>query len=189
MKHQFSLRRLGLVAAGTAAALAVSALPAAALGISLGGSGGSLLRVNDCRSVALNRNLTYEIGFSSQTTGPAPVRVAVVADGSLTLCYDLKVNSVTAVQVSTWTDATVDAVVANLLNQSDASKVCTGIRLKTASGVTGTVTATARAYASVDGLPPVSWSDDFARDTVLTGPAEDIVFNACLDTNGGVSAS
>jgi hypothetical protein len=180
-------RRSLVVAAGVAAALAAAALPASALTLGIGGS--SLLHVQDCRSVALTRQAAYDLGFSSTATGPIEVKTGVLADGSLTLCYNLYVNSLTAVQVTTWTNVTANTLVASLLGEADASRVCTAIDLHLWPGVTGTVSASASADVVVDGLPPFHWDDTFAKDTQVNGIGQDITLKGCYDTNGNATLS
>jgi hypothetical protein len=181
-----SRRRSLVVAAGVAAALA-AALPASALTLGVGGT--SLLHVQDCRSVALMRQAAYDFGFSSTTTGPVDVRAGVVADGSLTLCYNLNVNSLTAFNVTTWTNVTANTVVASLLGEADASRVCTAIDLHVWPGVTGTVTASVNADVMVDGAPPAHWDDTLGKDVQVNNLGEDITLKGCIDSNGNASLS
>jgi len=181
-------RRVAGAAAGAAMLLAVGALPASALSLGLF-TNTTLLHVSDCRTAALARQAAYDLGFSSNTTGPVPVHVAGVVDGSMTLCYSLDVKALSSIQ--TWIDSnvTVNGVVGGLLGTGDASKVCTIIHLKVAPGVTGTVTATAQARVSVDGAPPADWSDTFGKDVAVNSLGEDITLSQCVDTSGNVSAS
>lgn len=185
---RLSARRLSGAAFGAAVLLAAGALPASALGIRLGGTPPTI-HVEDCRSAALTRQLSYGMDFSSNTTGPVPVQVAGVLDGSITLCFSLDVNALTAIQTWTETNVTVDGVVGGLLGTADASKVCTAVHLKVAPGVKGTVTATSHAHLSVAGAPPVDWDHTFARQTVVDSIGEDIFLRACADTSGNVTAS
>lgn len=181
-----SFVRLAGVAAGAVVALA-AAVPASAL--STGVDDGGLVHVEDCRTVDFARGVDQDIDFSSNSTGPVQVTVAGEADGSITLCYDLDATVASAVDVDTWTDATVDAVLGNLLGEADASRVCSAVRLQVAPGVTGTVSATSHAYVSVDGAPPAEWDHTFADDVVVDNLGEDIVLKACTDTEGNTSTS
>ena len=181
-------RRLAGAAAGAAFLLAAGALPASALGIQLFGQS-TLIHVDDCRSAALARQVAYDLDFSSNTTGPLPVHVAAVVDGSMTLCYSLDVKALTSIQTWIETNATVEGVVGGLLGTTDASKVCTTIHLKVAPGVKGTVTATASAHVAVDGAPPADWNHTFAKDVVVDSIGEDITLRQCVDTSGNLSAS
>jgi hypothetical protein len=184
----FSMKRLGIVTAVAAAGVGAAVLPASALGIGIGGS--SLLHVQDCRSAAFARQANYDVSFSSKTTGPVKAHVGAMTDGALTLCYSLDVSSLSSVQVSTASDVSVNGVVSGLVNQSDASWVCTNIHLKVAPGVRGTVSATAHAHAVVDGVPtPVEWSNTFAKDVQVSDVGEDIVLQACGDTSGQASVA
>ena len=181
-------RRVAGAAAGAAFLLAAGAVPASALTIGLFGNA-TLLHVADCRTAALARQAAYDLAFSSNTTGPVPVHVAGVVDGSMTLCYSLDVTALSAIQ--TWIDSnvTVNGVVGGLLGTGDASKVCTTIHLKVAPGVKGTVSATAQAHVALDGAPPADWSDTFAKDVTVDSLGEDITLRQCVDTSGNVSAS
>src|SRR2546430_1026547 len=91
------IRRRVAGAAGVALLLAVGAVPASGLSVGIFGSG-TLLHVADCRTAALARHAAYDLDFSSNTTGPLPVHVAGVVDGSMTLCYSLDVKALTSVQ-------------------------------------------------------------------------------------------
>jgi hypothetical protein len=179
-------RRSMAVAAGIAAAMA-AAVPASAL--TLGAGGTSLLHVQDCRSVALTRQAAYDLGFSSTSTGPVDVHTGMLADGSLTLCYNLNVNSLTAFNVTTWSNVTANSLVASLLGEADATRVCTAIDLHVWPGVTGTVTASASADVVVDGAPPFHWDDTLAKDVQVNTLGEDIVLKGCIDTSGNASLS
>ncbi len=182
-----TLKRVGSMLAGTVMGAVAGAFPASALGLGIGG--GSLLHVEDCRSVALARQASYGYDFSSNATGPQHVQVALAADGSITLCYKLDVASPTSFSISTQNNLSVNGVLSGLLTQTDASKVCTAIHLKVAPGVKGTVTATAQAHVAVDGAPPADWSHTFAKDVVVDSLGEDIVLRSCADTSGQISAS
>lgn len=181
------MKRLGAATLGAIATMTAGVLPAGALGISVGGS--SLVHVNDCRSVALARQAGYDFEFSSNTTGPRAVHAAVASDGSLTLCYSLDATTASAVQLSTWTDVTVDLLVANILGEADAGRVCSAIRLQVAPGVRGTVSATSNAQVAVDGQPPVAWNHTFAKDVTVDSVGEDIVLKGCVATDGSASVS
>lgn len=180
------MKRLGGLILGTAIGMVALALPASALGISLGGS---LLHLEDCRSVALARAANYDFEFSSNTTGPVPVHVAGVVDGSLTLCWSLDVKALSSVNVVTDTWVTAQGVLNGILTGTDASKVCTALRLTLGSGVTGKVTATSHANVAVDGAPPAVWDHTFAKDISVSPQGEDIVFKGCADTSGNVTTA
>lgn len=182
-----SLKRIGGVAALTLAATVAAAMPANALTIGVGGS--SLVHVADCRTVTISRSGNYAFDFSSTTTGPEHVQAGWVVDGSMTLCYSLDAASASSVNVSAWSDATVDAVLASILGASDASTVCSAIRLSVGPGVTGTVSASTAAHVSVNDAPPVDWNNVFAKNVSVSNLGEDIMFKGCMDTNGNVSAS
>jgi hypothetical protein len=182
-----TLKRVSTMLAGTVIGAIAGAFPASALSLGLGGS--SLVHIEDCRSVSLARQAAYGFDYSSNTTGPQHVGVALAADGSLTLCYSLDVASASSVSISTHSDLSLNGVVSGLLNQTDASKVCASINLKAAPGVKGTVTAVASAHVLVDGLPPADWSNAFARNTEINSIGEDITFKTCADTAGNVSAA
>jgi hypothetical protein len=178
------------MAAMTVAATVAAALPASALTLGVGGLGGStLVHVQDCRTVNIARQGNYGFDFSSKATGPQHVETGFMVDGSMTLCYSLDVASLSSVNVTTWTDATLDALVASLLGETDASQVCSAIRLQVGPGVHGTVSATSHADIAVSGQPPVVWDHVFAKDVQVDNLGEDIMFKACTDTNGNVSAS
>ena len=186
----FSKRRLGGIVTGALATIVAGALPASALGlgINLGGSS-PLVHVEDCRSVAMARQAAYGFDFSSQATGPKHVEVGAAADASVDLCWSLDVASPTSIQVWTESDLSVNGILSGLLTQTDASKVCATVHLKTAPGVKGTVTAEAHAHVLVEGAPPLDWNDTLTRETVVDGIGEDIVLKMCADTSGNVSAS
>ncbi len=189
-----SMRRFTGIIAGSVVALVGLALPASALGVSVGGVGigtptSSLVHVDDCRSAALSRAVGYDLEFSSKTTGPVPVHVNGVIDGSLTLCYSLDVASVSSVNVVAETYGTVEGAVNGILTGTDGGGVCTAIRLTVGPGVRGTVSATTHAQVAVDGAPPVDWDHEFAEDVDVSDIGEDITLKACVDTSGSVSAS
>lgn len=182
-----SFKHVGTTILGTAASMVAFALPASALGVSLGGS--NVIHIDDCRSVSLARQAAYDFAFSSNSTGPQTVHVADVVDGALTLCYSLDVKAVTDFSIVTQADVTVAGVVSGLVSQTDASKVCTEIRLKVGPGVRGTVSASTRLHVSADGAPPADWIHQFAEDVVVDSIGEDIVLKGCADTSGNVSAA
>lgn len=187
--RNMSFGRLGALVAGTAACMVALALPATALtlGISLGN--GPLLHVADCRSVALARNVNYDMLFSSNTTGALPTKVSGVVDGSLNLCWDLNVRALSDVKVNAETAAAITSLINGLLQQSDASKICSSINLVLNAGVTGTVSASVKAHVSLNGAPPVDWAQDIAKDIAVSPNGENIVWKACVDTSGNVTAS
>jgi hypothetical protein len=186
------MRRLTGIVAGSVVALVGLALPASALGIRIGGLGTpttSLVHVNDCRSAALTRAAGYNMEFSSKTTGPVPVHVNGVVDGSLTLCYSLDVAAVSSVNVVTETYGTVEGVVSGIVTGTDGSGVCTAIKLTVGPGVKGSVSATSHAHVAVDGAPPFDWDHQFAKDIVVDSLGEEVTLKACVDSSGSVSAS
>jgi hypothetical protein len=180
-----TLKRLAVVAAGAAVGVTALALPSTGLSFGLGLGSSSLLHVNDCRTVALARNVAQNVAFSSTTTGPQTLHVAAMADASLTLCYSLDVNSLTAANIAV--DAAVNSV-AGIINQTDASSVCTDIRLTVAPGVHGTVTASFDGTAMVDGIPQ-SVHQVLGKDVTVNTLGETITLGACTDTNGNTSLS
>lgn len=185
-----SIRRVAGVVAGSVVGLVAFALPASALsigGISIGGT--ALVHVADCRSAALARSAGYNMDFSSNTTGPLPIHVGAVADASLKLCYSLDVKSASSVNVVTETYVTVEGVVSGLLTQTDASKVCTAIKLTVGPGVDGTVSASTHAHVLVDGAPPVDWDHEFAEDLDVPSVGENIVLRACADSSGSITTT
>ena len=180
-----TFKRLAVAAAGAAVGITALALPSTGLSVGLGLSGSSLLHVSDCRTVALSRNVAENVAFSSTTTGPQTLHVAAMADGSLSLCYSLDVNSVTAVNAAV--DAAVTSV-AGIVNATDASTVCTDIRLTVAPGVHGTVTAAVDGTAVVDGTPQAV-HEVLGKDVTVNTLGETITLGACTDTNGNTSVS
>ena len=184
-----STKRLGGIVAGSIVGLVAFALPASALGITIGTPTGSLVHVADCRSVALSRAVGYDMDFSSNTTGPMVVHVGAVADASMTLCWDLDVKALSSVKVVTETYGTVEGAVNGLVTGTDGSGVCTTIRLTVGPGVDGTVSATTHAQVAVDGAPPADWDHAFAEDLEVPTVGEDITLRACVDSSGSVSTS
>ncbi len=187
-----SMRRLTGIVAGSVVTLVGLALPASALSIGIAGIGtpsSSLVHVADCRSAALTRAVGYNMEFSSKTTGPVPVHVNAVVDGSLTLCYSLDVAAPSSVNVAVETYGTVEGAVNGIVNGTDGSGVCTAIRLTVGPGVRGTVSATSHAHVAVDGAPPADWDHHFADDVEVNNLGEDITLKACVDTSGSVSVS
>ena len=185
-----SMKRLGGIVAGSVVGLVAFVQPASALsigGIKIGVS--PTVHVEDCRSVALARAAGYDMEFSSNTTGSMPVHVGAVADASLTLCYSLDVKTASSVNVVTDTYVTVEGIVSGLLTQTDASKVCTAIKLTVGPGVHGTVSASTHAHVAVDGAPPLDWDHQFAEDLEVPLAGENITLKACADTSGQITTS
>jgi len=89
-------------------------------------------------------------------------------------------------ELVTETYVTVEGIVSGLLTQTDASKVCTTIRLTVGPGVGGTVSASSHAHVAVDGAPPLDWDNEFAEDLEVPTVGEDIVLSACADSSGSV---
>ena len=183
--NRLTTKRLAAVAAGAAIGITALALPSTGLSFGLGLGTSSLLHVNDCRTVALARNVAQNVAFSSTTTGPRTVHVAAMADGSLTLCYSLDVTSLTSVNVAV--DAAVSSV-AGIINETDASSACTAIRLSVLPGVKGTVTAAVHGTVVVDGTPQ-SVNEVLGKDVTINTLGETITLGACTDTNGNTSIS
>ena len=184
--NRSTFKRFAAVAAGAAIGITALALPSTGLSFGLGlGSTSTLLHVSDCRSVALARNVSQNIAFSSTTTGPRTLHVAALVDGTLTLCWSVDVTSLTSVNVAV--DAAVSSL-AGMINATDASTVCSAIRLAVGPGVKGTVSASLHGTAVVDGTPQAI-DEDFAKDVVINNLGETITFGACTDTNGNTTMS
>lgn len=181
-------RRAACCLAIGAIGLGGAAGPASALTIG-GGSGGSLLHVQDCRTVNFTRAAGYGFDFTSLTTGPQTFHVGASADASMTLCYSLDVGAVAGVQVSVETYQTLAALVSNIVNQTDGTVACTTIHLKAAPGVHGTVSAVAHADLDANGLPIVSVDQTLGKDVPVNSNGEDITFTTCADSNGNLGAS
>ena len=179
------MKRFAVAAAGAAIGITALALPSTGLSFGLGLGTSSLLHVNDCRSVAVARNVAQSVAFSSTTTGPKVIHVAAMVDGTLTLCYSLDVTSLTSVNVAV--DAAVTSV-AGIINATDASSVCTDIRLSVLPGVKGTVTASLHGTAVVDGTPQAI-DEVLGKDVTINTLGETITLGACTDTNGNTTVS
>ena len=69
------------------------------------------------------------------------------------MCWSADAWTASSVQATAWTDATIDSALGSILGESDASMVCSAIRLQTAPGVRVVVDTTTHAHVSVEGAP------------------------------------